>query len=94
MITETRRHWHQDEELDFARWLPEDDTDIIAAGYRVENNLDSSWLDQRHWFFKLREIILYVVITRDPSVQDDEWCQLYMTGRRESIIDGRPLIEM
>jgi amicoumacin kinase len=175
-----RQHWHQDEELDFARWLPEDDTDIIAAGerilshlrslptppdayglihedahpgnfflhngtiwlfdfddcqyhwfindlcmpvfykymsrnliddpnrssiirdfweklwtgYRVENDLESSWLDQRHWFFKLREIILYVVITKDPSVQNDEWCRWYMTGRRESIIDGRPLIEM
>lgn len=66
----------------------------LWAGYRMENDLDSSWLEQRHWFFKLREIILYVVISKDPSVQDDEWCKWYMTGRREPIIDGRPVVEL
>lgn len=175
-----RFHWHQDEEYDLKRWLPEDDRPVIEAGerifehlrslptpteayglvhedahpgnflidngtiwlfdfddcqyhwfmddlcmptfymfldrrlgdeadrqrytrdfweklwagYRMENDLDTSWLEQRHWFFKLRELVLYVVIRKDPAVQEDDWCQWYMTGRRESIIDGRPVVEL
>lgn len=66
-------------------------------GYCEENELDPVWLKEIPHFMKLREIDLYVVLTRDYSPEDwaeDGWVGTYMNGRLARIEQGIPYISM
>lgn len=68
----------------------------FLIGYRQENHLDPTWLDEIPYFLKLREIDLYAQILFSFGGFehiDDPWCQYYMKGRKNKIESGSPYIE-
>ncbi len=64
-------------------------------GYREENQLDESWLQEIPAFLKLREIDLYAVIHRSFDVEniDHPWVAMYMENRKQRIEDEVPFID-
>ena len=67
----------------------------FLMGYKRENRLDPTWLQEIPYFLKLREIDLYAVIHRSFGVEnlDDPWCARFMQGRKERIEAGEPYID-
>jgi Ser/Thr protein kinase RdoA (MazF antagonist) len=68
----------------------------FLIGYRQENPLDPTWLDEIPNFLKLREIDLYAQILFSFGGFehiDDIWCEYYMKGRKNKIESGSPYIE-
>lgn len=65
----------------------------FLRGYRQEVDLPEQWLAELPHFLKLREIDLYGFITRDFDPGEDPWCDAYMEGRRERILNDVPMID-
>jgi Ser/Thr protein kinase RdoA (MazF antagonist) len=60
-------------------------------GYRIETDLDKSWLGKIPLFLRLREIDLYIVIYRSMDLNNlDPWCASFMDHRREKILTKAP----
>lgn len=69
--------------------------DCFLEGYFRENALDSRWLAEIPRFLKMRELELYVAIHRSYDLDHlDPWCQRFMNGRRERILNHVPFVEM
>jgi amicoumacin kinase len=73
----------------------------FMRGYREENAPADWWLPELSPFLKLREIELYAQLHREFDIEhrgldaiDDEWCAMYMEGRKERIDAGVPWIEL
>ena len=64
-------------------------------GYQVENQLGSTWLLKIPLFLRLREIDLAILIHRSMDMNDlDPWCDSYMDGRHQKIIDNTPYCDI
>jgi Ser/Thr protein kinase RdoA (MazF antagonist) len=73
----------------------------FMRGYREENTPADWWLDALPAFLKLREIELYAQLHREFDIEngglaaiDDDWCAMYMEGRKERIEAGTPWVEL
>jgi hypothetical protein len=65
----------------------------FMQGYRLENEIDPQWLAQAPYFFKLREIDLYIIIHRSLDVDNlDPWCASYMKDRKHKIENDVPYV--
>lgn len=65
------------------------------AGYRRENRLNPDWLDVLPGFIRLREVDLYGAILHSftpEEIAGDGWLARFMTGRKENILAGRPMV--
>ncbi len=67
----------------------------FMRGYREENAPADWWLDELPAFLKLREIELFAQLHREFDIEHgglaaitDEWCAMYMAGRKERIEAG------
>lgn len=67
----------------------------FLTGYTRENKLDPKWLAHIADFMKLREIDLYVMITRDLDWRNGEdlWARDFMQGRQERLLKNVPLVD-
>lgn len=66
----------------------------FMEGYRLENDIDSSWLARIPDFLKLRQLDLYIVIHRENCFEENEWCRRFMGGKREKIENNVPVIDL
>jgi Ser/Thr protein kinase RdoA (MazF antagonist) len=73
----------------------------FMKGYREENTPAEWWLAELPAFLKLREIELYAQLHREFDIEhggvaaiDDEWCRMYMEGRKERIDAGAAWLEL
>jgi len=66
----------------------------LLEGYRLENRLEAHRLSEIPHFLRRREISLYMVLTALGEAQWGEEVKQFMQGRRESILDGVPYIDL
>jgi Ser/Thr protein kinase RdoA (MazF antagonist) len=66
----------------------------LLEGYHRENSINSSWLEEIHWFLKLREMILYIIIYAEDAHQLNGWCRDFMKDRRYRIENDIPVIDI
>ncbi|MFH1374239.1 MAG: phosphotransferase [bacterium] len=75
---------------DFARRF----LSCLLEGYGRENSFDSQWLNHFQDFLKLRELILYILLHKEGIDDLNPWSERFMQGRRESIENRTPIIDM
>lgn len=63
-------------------------------GYRRENKIEKFWLERIPLFLKVREMELYIVLLAENAGNLNDWCQRFMNGRRESIENESPIIDL
>ncbi len=63
-------------------------------GYRRENEIDPIWVTRIPDLVKLREMDLYIVITREGIADANDWCRRFMKGRREKIEYNKPFLDL
>jgi Ser/Thr protein kinase RdoA (MazF antagonist) len=78
--------------------------EIVAAeffkyfydGYCQENELDSMWFNEIHYFLKLREIDIYSLIYNnyDGKVASSQWGMKFMKNRKYRIEHNEPYLEL
>lgn len=74
---------------DFAEFFLEKFMD----GYSMENNLEMKWLKMLPDFLKLREVILYIAISRSLNpAEPDEWCENYIKKHKSTIENDMPIL--
>ncbi len=66
----------------------------LMEGYNRENKLEKYWLEQIPYFLKLREMILYIIIYAEEAFEVNDWCRAFITGRKERIEEGVPVIDI
>jgi len=66
----------------------------FMAGYRQENNIETSCLEQIPDFLKLREMDLYIIIHAEEAFDLNEWCVRFMEQRRSRIENDVPIIDI
>jgi len=74
----------------FACWFMRN----LVRGYSRENTLDKEWFAEIPFFHKLREVMLYILLHAEGLDDLDPWSQAYMKGRRESIEQATPVIDI
>lgn len=79
-----------DDNLDYARYF----FSLFMEGYKKENDIDPVWITRIPDFVKLREMDLYIVITREDIADEDDWCQRFMNGRKERIENDIPFLNL
>jgi len=67
---------------------------LFMKGYRKENDIDPVWITHIPDFMKLREMDLYIVITRENIGDENDWCRRFMIGRKEKISNDIPFIDL
>ena len=69
--------------------------DGFLPGYFSAYPLEDKWFREIPAFMKLRELDLYAVIHRSFDVENltDPWCQWYLEGRKERLVQGLPYLE-
>jgi len=66
----------------------------FLRGYFRENRLDQDWIERIPAFLKMREIDLYLIIHAYNAVDGGPWISSFLDGRRERIIDRRPVADL
>lgn len=63
-------------------------------GYRRENKIEKFWLERIPLFLKVREMQLYIILLAENAGNLNDWCRRFMNGRRESIENESPIIDL
>ena len=77
-------------DADFARLFMR----CMLEGYLQENSIERYWLAEIPFFHKLREVMLYILLHAEGLEDLDPWSAAFMQGRRESIEQGTPIIDI
>lgn len=78
------------DDIDYARRY----LDRFLSGYRSETDIDGVWIRRIPDFMKLRELDLYTVLVAENAANVNGWCRRFMTGRRDRIENGVPVIDV
>ncbi|UCC80658.1 MAG: phosphotransferase [Candidatus Zixiibacteriota bacterium] len=79
-----------DDNVEYARYFFK----LFMEGYKKENKIDPVWITRIPDFVKLREMDLYIVITREGIADANDWCRRFMKGRREKIENDVPFLDL
>ena len=66
----------------------------FMAGYKRENRIARYWMERLPLFMKVRELELYTLLLDEKPEDLDGWCLRLLEGRRESIEEGKPIIDI
>ena len=80
----------EDEATQFIEWF----APSFFEGYSAQHRLPGEQLATIPLFMRFREVDLYAMLHRDGEQDSDHWwTKAFMTGRRERIAAGRPVVE-
>ena len=66
----------------------------FMTGYKRENLIDRYWMERLPLFMKVREMELYMLLLDEKPENLNDWCLRLLEGRRESIEQGKPVIDI
>lgn len=67
----------------------------FMKGYNTENQLDRIWFERLNDFFKLREIILYIVLyAAGDEMLNSRWSKMYIAKFEQRIIQGKDFFDL
>ena len=67
---------------------------LFIEGYSRENSIDSAWIDKIPDFLKLREIDLYIILSKENAWEINDWCKRFSNNRKQRIENDTPVIDL